>query len=140
MRRCNDRQKLHKRDGLWGGQERPGTETPMGTPHSSKIDGPCCIRRDEQVGKLGYARRQEEADAIPIMKESEPPVDIPTKLDVKANWVRAIAPEDQSYGAKTFSPDGQLCTLGGGGQSRTLIPDGDKYACWTKTGGVTCNG
>jgi hypothetical protein len=57
MRSYNDRQKLHKRDGLWGGQERPGTETPMGTPHSSKTDGPCCIRRDEQVGKLGYARR-----------------------------------------------------------------------------------
>jgi hypothetical protein len=91
----NDRQKLHKRDGWWGGQERPGTETPMGTPHSSKTDGPCCIRRDEQVGKLGYARRQEEADAIPITKESEPPVDIPTKLDVKANWVRAIAKMSQ---------------------------------------------
>jgi hypothetical protein len=91
MRSYNDRQKLHKRDGLCGGQERRGTEIPMGTPHSSKIDGPGCIRRDEQVGKLGYARRQEEADAIPITKESEPPVDIQMKLDVKANWVRAIA-------------------------------------------------
>ncbi|CAB4032525.1 Hypothetical predicted protein [Paramuricea clavata] len=104
MRSYSERQKLHKRDGLWGGQERPGIETPISTPHSSKTDGPCCIRPDEKVGKLGYARRQEEADAIPIMKESEPPVDIPTKLDVKANWVRAIAKKSQKINHRAQKP------------------------------------
>ncbi|CAB4001527.1 Hypothetical predicted protein [Paramuricea clavata] len=106
MRSYNDRQKLHKRDGLWGRQKRPGTETPVGTPHRSKTDGPCCVRRAEEVGKLGYARRQKEADAIPITKESEVPVDIPTKIDVKANWVRAIAKMSQmiNHTAQKRSP------------------------------------
>jgi hypothetical protein len=40
---------------------------------------------------MGRPHSSKTADAIPITKESEPPVHIPTKLDVKANWVRAIA-------------------------------------------------
>ena len=97
----NDREKLQESNRLWRREETPGTKKPVGTLYGPKTGGTGCIRRYEEVRKLGDSRPQEKTDAVPSVERGKPPIKVATELEVEVNRMGTVPKTGQEVNHTT---------------------------------------